>query len=295
LSEPVPLLFDPAARELAERQGSESHFRWLALSGDPEAVALRAALENCFPLAGARRELLRKGLQHERWGQHMGALAHLLALGLLVAQGWRVHAEPGFGRLSPDILATPADGAPAARPLLVEVRSITGAGSYPWEARKESGRTLAHDPEKEQRVRDTVAKVLTRKAEIYEPLVMQLAIPYVIAIYEDKDSEIARLVREVAFGRAAPGPGPGDAEGSRDPAGGLFAGALEHVAAVLVFGRVDTPDGRLLLRGELIENPRARHALAPGGLQLLRAYRLDAGRDPPRMRFSGPEPAPFAI
>ena len=293
MSAPVPLLFDPAAREQAERQGAESHFRWLTLSGDPEAVALRAALESCYPLAGARRELLRNGLQHERWGQHMGALAHLLALGLLVAQGWRVHAEPGFGRLSPDILATPADGAPAAPPLLVEVRSITGAGSYPWEARRESGRTLAHDPEKEQRVRDTVAKVLTRKAEIYEPLVAQLAIPYVIAIYEDKDSEIAPLVREVAFGRAAPG--GRDDEGSRDPAGGLLAGALEHVAAVLVFGRVDTPDGRLLLRGELVENPRARHALAPGAFPLLRAYRLDAGRQPPRMRFSGPEPAPFAL
>ena len=290
MSAGAPLLFDPAARAEAERHGGESHFRWLTLSDDPEAVALREALERCILLADSKRDLLRKGLQHERWGQHIGALAHLLALGLLVAQGWRVHAEPGFGRLSPDILATPAAG---GQQLLVEVRSITGAGSYPWEARRESGRTLAHDPEKEQRVRDTVAKVLTRKAEIYESLVGQLAIPYVIAIYEDKDTEIARLVREVGFGRAAPD--GRDGEGSRDPGGGLFAGALEHVAAALVFGRVDTPDGRLLLRGELVENPRARHPLPPGAFPRLRAYRLDAAHSPPRMRIAGPEPAPFTI
>ena len=59
---PPPALFDDDARAVAERHGSESHFRWLATSEDPEAVALRAALERGFALAGARGGELRRAL-----------------------------------------------------------------------------------------------------------------------------------------------------------------------------------------------------------------------------------------
>ena len=283
-------LFDEAAREAAARQGSDSHYRWLALADDPEAVALREALERCFLLADSKRELLRTALMHERWGQHVGALAHLLTLGLLAAQGWSVQNEPGFGSQSPDILATRgADGAAAER-LLVEVRAITGAGSFPWERRRESGRTLAHDPAKEQLVLDTVAKVLARKAETYEALVSQLRIPFAICIYEDKDSELSRLTRELAFGRS------GGDDDARDPEGGAFSdrARLGHVSGVIVLRRLDTPDGGLLLAGDLIENPFAQAPLPADALPRLRAYRLDAGR-PPRVRFAVAAARPLSI
>src|SRR5262245_57440566 len=116
----VEPLFGEAALAVAERHGSASHYRWLATSGDPEAVALRAALEACFKHAGPRGALLRGALQHERWGQHAGALAHLLTIGLLAAQGWRVSVEPEFGRQSPDVLAVRDGGVR----VLVEVRSV---------------------------------------------------------------------------------------------------------------------------------------------------------------------------
>ena len=282
-------LFDEAAREAAARQGSDSHYRWLALSDDPEAVALRAALERCFLLADSKRGLLRTALMHERWGQHVGALAHLLVLGLLAAQGWGVQNEPGFGSQSPDVLATRgavgADGVPAER-LLVEVRAITGAGSFPWERRRESGRTLAHDPAKEQLVLDTVAKVLARKAETYQSLVSQLRIPFAICIYEDKDSELSRLTRELAFGRS--GDGDQTDDDPRDPEGGAFGdrARLGHVSGVIVLRRVDTPDGELLLAGDLIENPFAQAPLPADALPRLRAYRVDRASRPPRVRFA---------
>jgi len=101
-------LFDAESLALAAQQSSESHFRWLATSDDPEAVALREALERGFRHAGARGVALRKGLQHERWGQHAGALAHLLTLGMLAAQGWRVASEPALGGQSPDHPVHPA-------------------------------------------------------------------------------------------------------------------------------------------------------------------------------------------
>jgi hypothetical protein len=296
-------LFDEAAREDAARQGADSHSRWLALSDDPEAVALREALEHCFTLADSKRGLLRTALMHERWGQHVGALAHLLTLGLLAAQGWGVQNEPGFGSQSPDILATRGevrtDGV-AAESLLVEVRAITGAGSFPWERRRESGRTLAHDPAKEQLVLDTVAKVLTRKAETYQALVGQLRIPFALCIYEDKDSELSRLSRELAFGRGVGG-GAGGAERSdddaRDPEGGVFSdrARLGHVSGVIVLRRLDTPDGGLLLAGDVIENPFARSPLTADALPRLRAYRLDPTSRPPRMRFATAAARPLTI
>jgi hypothetical protein len=293
----IERLFDEAAREEAARQGSDSHYRWLALSDDPEAVALREALERCFRLADSKAGLLRTALLHERWGQHVGALAHLLTLGLLAAQGWSLQNEPGFGSKSPDILATRgADGANGApEQLLVEVRAITGAGSFPWERRRESGRTLAHDPVKEQLVLDTVAKVLARKAETYQPLVAQLRIPFAICIYEDKDTELSRLTRELAFGRS----GGDDAGGDdpRDPEGGAFRDRerLAHVSGVIVLRRLDTPDGGLLLAGDLVENPFAQAPLPDDALPRLRAYRLDAASRPPRMRFATPATRPITV
>ena len=303
----IERLFDEAAREEAARQGSDSHYRWLALSDDPEAVALREALERCFRLADSKAGLLRTALLHERWGQHVGALAHLLTLGLLAAQGWSLQNEPGFGSKSPDILATRgggggggsgsgADGANGApEQLLVEVRAITGAGSFPWERRRESGRTLAHDPVKEQLVLDTVAKVLARKAETYQPLVAQLRIPFAICIYEDKDTELSRLTRELAFGRS----GGDDAGGDdpRDPEGGAFRDRerLAHVSGVIVLRRLDTPDGGLLLAGDLVENPFAQAPLPDDALPRLRAYRLDTASRPPRMRFGDLSTRPFNV
>jgi hypothetical protein len=285
-------LFDAGALEAASAQGPESHFRWLALSDDPEAVSLRAALQRCYALADGARDTLRKGLVHERWGQHAGALAHLLALGLLWRQGLALQTEPPLGSQSPDVLATCEDGTR----LLVEVRAITGAGHFPWEARRATGRKLAHDPVKHAVVTATVSKVLLDKAGTYRPLVQRLGLPYAICLYEDKDSVIGEIVRDVAFGRTA------GADGARDPDGGLFAGrrdTFDHVSAVIVFGRVDTEDGALLLLGDAIENPRAAAPLTgPAVLPLLRAYRCLPARGAPgaRMRFDGDgAPRPFAL
>jgi len=280
-------LFNDEALEAAARQGIDSHVRWLALSPDPEAIALRAGLEHCFTFAGRSAGVLRKGLMHERWGQHAGALGHLLTLGLLVRQGWAVTAEPELGGQSPDILAT--RNAPGAEPraatgactghgmppellttaelrMLVEVRAITGAGRFPWEARRElrgPGRASPAEREAQARataasaeaLRETVAAVLGKKAERYAALVERLALPFVICLYEDKDDQIAGIAREVAFGSAS--------DSSR------------IVSAVIVFGRIDTRDGALLLRGEIIPDPEARFPLPPDAWPLLRT--LPAG------------------
>ncbi len=286
----VEPLFGEAASALAERQGSASHFRWLATSDDPEAVELRAALEWCFKRAGPRGVLLRSGLQHERWGQHAGALAHLLTIGLLAAQGWHVSVEPEFGRQSPDVLAV-RDGSVR---VLVEVRSITGAGAFPWAERRASGRPLA--PDAREALRETIAGILHRKAEVYRPLVERLAIAFVICLYEDKDTEISALARDLLFGR---GDGARDPSEPRDPRGGAFgdpASALAHVSAVIVFGRLDTPGGELRLQGDLLENPSAAVPLPPAAhFPLLRRYGLDASVSPPRARWLSPPPAPFAL
>jgi len=287
---PVEPLFDDQARAVAESHGSASHYRWLATSDDPEAVELRAALAWCFRHVGPRGALLRGALQHERWGQHAGALAHLLTIGLLAAQGWRVSVEPEFGRQSPDVLAVRDGGVR----VLIEVRSVTGAGAFPWAERRATGRGLTEDTR--EALGETIAGILQKKAETYRPLVERLAIAYVICLYEDKDTEISAIARDLLYGRGDGGPDPGE---PRDPAGGAFhdpASGLGHVSAVIVFGRLDTPGGELRLKGDLLENPAAAVPLASAArFPLLRRYGLDPSVTPPRMRWLQPPLAPFAL
>src|SRR5262245_2554551 len=281
-------LFDPEALAVAAQHAEDSHYRWLATSDDPEAASLRAALERCFRLAGARGGELRKALQHERWGQHVGAIGHLLTLGLLASQGWKVASEPDLEGQSPDILAIQGDVR-----ALVEVRAITGAGSFPWEQRRATGRGLT--PDAREALSQNVMLILQRKADIYRPLVRKLAGPYVIALYQDKDSEISGIARELLYGRTA----SLEALEPRDPAGGAFGDEysdLGHVSAVMVFGRVDTPGGELLLWAELLENPYATSPLPPTArFAGLRRYALDPATTPPRVRWRGLRPPPFGV
>ncbi len=310
-------LFNDEALETAARHDSASRFRWLALGDDPEAVALRAGLERGFALAGDSADVLRKGLMHERWGQHAGALAHLLALGMLARQGWAVASEPHLGGQAPDILATRADGgrSDGAR-MLVEVRSITGAGNFPWEVRRaprSPGRATPAQREAEARAAaqaadalvEAVDGVLERKAERYATLVQQLALPFVICLYEDKDDQIAPAAARVVFGRDGAldggafagrfGGRPGGSLGSSSvgvagsPSGGAGDG-LADVSAVLVFGRLDTNDGALLLRGSVLPNPAARRPLLEDAFPLLAGMRAVRGR----MVFAAPA-QPFAL
>jgi hypothetical protein len=128
----------------------------------------------------------------------------------------------------------------------------------------------------------------------------QLRIPFALCIYEDKDSELSRLTRELAFGRGAGG-GAGGTERAgndlRDPEGGVFSerARLGHVSGVIVLRRLDTPDGGLLLAGDLIENPFAQAPLPADALPRLRAYRLDPASRPPRMRFATAAAPPLSI
>jgi len=282
----VEPLFGAPDREAALRHDASSHYRWLATADDPEAVALRAALERCFKHAGTRGETLRRALQHERWGQHVGALAQLLTLGLLAEQAWRVASEPALGHQSPDVLAARDGG----ERLLLEVRAVTGAGNFPWEQRRASGTGLSADSR--AALSQTVAGILQKKAETYRPLVERLAIAYVIVLYEDKDSEISALARELLFGRGASG-----ANEARAAPGGLFcdpSGGLAHVSGVIVFGRLDTPGGELRLTGDLLLNPCASVPLPPAARFVrLRAYGRDAAGA--GVRWLGPAPGPFAI
>ena len=285
---PAAPLFDAVALAAAASHAEDSHYRWLATSDDPEAEALRAGLERCFRLAGARGGELRRALQHERWGQHAGALGHLLTLGLLAAQGWRVASEPEMEGQSPDILALQGDVR-----MLVEVRSVSGAGAFPWEHRKATGRGLT--PDEREALAQNVALILQRKADIYRPLVQRLAIPYVICLYQDKDTEISSIARELLYGRTA----SLEALEPRDPAGGAFGddfSDLRHVTAVLVFGRLDTRGGELLLQGDLLENPFATSPLPPvARFPGLRRYALDPALKPPRARWAGLRPQPFGL
>lgn len=283
----VEPLFGPQALAVARRHGSASHFRWLATSDDPEAVALRAALEACFKHAGTRGEPLRLALQHERWGQHVGALAHLLALGLLAAQGWRVASEPPLLRQSPDVFAVRDGGVR----LLLELRAITGAGAFPWEQRRAAGRGLSAEARED--LSQTLAGILRKKAATYRDLAQRLDVALVLALYEDKDSEISALARELLYGRGAAG-----RDEERDARGGLFCdpgGELAHVSAVLVFGRLDTPGGELLLTGDLLRNPCAARPLpAAAAFPALRPYGPDPAR-PGRACWLAPPPGPFAL
>jgi hypothetical protein len=178
--------------------------------------------------------------------------------------------------------------------VLVEVRAVTGAGAFPGAERRASGRVLT--PEAREALGGTVAGILQRKAEVYRPLVESLAIAYVICLYEDKDTEISAIARDLLYGRGAGGRDPGE---PRDPAGGLFGHAasdLAHVSAVIVFGRLDTPGGELLLRGELLENPSASVPLPDAArFPRLRRYGVEPATRPPRVRWLGPPLAPFAL
>lgn len=267
-----PELFDEAARDEAARHGQDSHFRWLVRSDDADAAALRAALQRAFVVAGPRRHLLALGLRHERWGQHAGALAHLLALLLLEHEGLDVVAEPRLGHLSPDVLARHG-----AFELLVEVRAITGCGEHPWDAevptmpgglppdllpapgehrRDDDARRRARRRAAERAkaraalardLSESVLAVIRTKAEAYAELTAQTGLPYVITLYEDTDREISRIVRTWVVRER----------------GLLHEGdAMAHVSGLLVFGRDDAHGtGRLVLRGELFDNPIATRPL----------------------------------
>jgi len=124
----TPQLFDAAARALAEQQDASAPFARLALDESPYAMHRRASLEFGFRLAGHSRETLAKGLHHERWGQHVGAFAQLLALGLFAREGFAVRSEPDVGKQTPDLQIEQAGDS-----ALVEVRAITGCGQTPWE------------------------------------------------------------------------------------------------------------------------------------------------------------------
>ena len=116
---PDSRLFDAETLLQAGELPATSHVHWLCLSEDREAADLRRVLEHCWARAGDSRDVLRKGLMNERWGQHAGALAHLLALGLFDRVGFVVTCEPALGKQAPDLLIEQ----PGFR-ALVEVRSM---------------------------------------------------------------------------------------------------------------------------------------------------------------------------
>ena len=101
---------------------------------------------------------------------------------------------------------------------------------------------------------------------------------------------IGPLVRDLLYGRADP------RDDSRAADGGAFgdaASALAHVSAVIVFGREDTPGGELLVRGALLENPRATLPL-PAAVRpdRLRRYAQDGAA---RVSWIGAESPAFAL
>lgn len=296
-------LFDKDAFALAAEHHGDSHFRWLALSSDPAASALRRVLADCWLASGHSRLTLRKGLQHERWGQHIGALAQLLSLGFFRRLGLSVESEPRLARRTPDLCI--AAGECRA---LVEVRALTGCGERPWEhplahsittkpgvtdhdghragqvvprhlQRSRARRRAAAQAEAQAEARaaldvslaDSLARALHDKAAAYRDLCAHRQLPYVICLYQDTDTQIARRVLDWAFG-ASPSPRKRDRRDAREPGNGAFArqsAELAHVSAVLVLGRVESCEPReprsahrdddlgatVNLRGELILNP----------------------------------------
>lgn len=318
-----PTLFDDDALALAEQHGSESPYARVALDESPYAMHRRATLEYGFRYAGESATRLRSGLQHDRWGQHVGAFAELLALGLFARQGFDVQSEPELGAQSPD-LQIDLDGDST----LVEVRAITGCGQSPWETpaiaplaqaplraglskaavakelRQRARRRAALETEAErgaaQDLEQTLVRVLEKKAAAYRDLCNEWELPYLIALYEDADDKLSRLVRDWAFGPAGSEQDPeGGWHTVHDPHEGVFHGDryhFAHVSGVLVFGREDEDCGQLLLRGDLIVNPVALRPLPEAwSFPLLRRYRLRAQDTPPRMRWTPYDAPPFAL
>jgi len=306
-------LFDDDARALAAEHQRDSHYRWLTLSDDHEAVALRRVLNASWQASGSSRLTLRKGLEHERWGQHIGAMAQLLTLGFLSKLGLTVESEPHLSDLTPDLCISKG-----GHQALVEVRSMAGCGDEPW-AGQASNPRLPHDDvrpgqrltEKRERQRarrraqaraeaqaaldkslaDSVSQALHKKAEKYRALALSRALPFVICLYQDTDTQIARRVIDWGHGTASKG---------QQATEGAFAhgsGRLSHLSAVLVLGRAalsqdvlsqdvlsptaltlgardptqpDASQDTVTLRGELILNPVTTlplpAALRPEGL-----------------------------
>ena len=276
-------LFDEPLLDLAGEQGVDAPLRWLALSDDPEAVGLRATLEWCWSLSGESRPALRQGLVTERWGQHVGAMAQLFMLGLLVRSGFEVSCDPPFGRQSPDVLATRGGSR-----LLVEVRAISGKGNKPWEQRARVGRNLT--TEEQAHLRGVVRRVVTQKTETYAELVRRADLPYLVCLYQDTDTELYSLVPDVLYERD-----PEVRRGHRS-AGGLLAdepALFASLSAVLVLGRIDNDAGDVEFEGVLLHNPGAERPLdANLELPSVRAYRV--GNDG-KLVWYGPRPEPFAL
>jgi len=320
----TPQLFDAAARALAEQQDASAPFARLALDESPYAMHRRASLEFGFRLAGHSRETLAKGLHHERWGQHVGAFAQLLALGLFAREGFAVRSEPDVGKQTPDLQIEQAGDS-----ALVEVRAITGCGQTPWEQaprgasealpplprglskaaaakqlRQRARRRAALQTEAERGadkdLDETVLRVLEKKAAAYRDLCNEWELPYLIALYEDGDTRLSQIVRTWAYGHGARELDPhGVPRSVHDPYDGAFHGDryhFAHVSAVLVFGREAEAHDQLLLRGDLLLNPFALHPLPDAwSFPHLRRYRLRKNETPPRMRWTPYDAPPFAL
>lgn len=306
-------LFDDDARALAAEHHHDSHYRWLTLSDDHEALALRRVLDAAWQASGKSQLTLRKGLEHERWGQHIGAMAQLLTLGFLSKLGLTVESEPRLSDRTPDLCLSKG-----THRALVEVRSMAGCGEEPWAAQASDplsrhddvrpGQQLSerHGRQRARRraqarseaqaaldksLADSVAQALRNKAERYRELSLSRALPLVICLYQDTDTQIAQRVIDWGFGTASKG---------RPASGGAFAqqgGQLSHLSAVLVLGRcpveptaqgptqvaplpADTAEHTVALRGELILNPGTTlplpAALRPEGLSVFASDGSDA-------------------
>lgn len=282
---------------LAETHHGDSHYRWLTLSQDSDAAALRRVLSANWNAAGRSRQALKRSLEHERWGQHAGALAHLLTLGFFRQLGMEVESEPHLQGRSPDLCI-----AQAGQTALVEIRSLAGFGRRPWEdpgatalrrvsqpegsaasAGQTEQRPVSRRHERDRarrRARDraeamaaldrslsaSVARALRAKADAYRQLCMHSDLPYVVCLYQDTDTQIAELVLDWGFGSPA-------RNGRRDAGGGAFFSEtpeLAHLSAVLVLGRIEADTDQVALRGELILNPFTDRSLPDA----LRADRL---------------------
>lgn len=270
-------LFGPWARGVAEAQGRDAAFRWLALADDGEARCLRAALQQGFAAAGRSADVLAKGLAHERWGQHAGARAHLLTLALLSSRRLSVENEPALGHKSPDLLV-----AAHGQRLLLEVRALTGRGEAPWERkdappgsgdgqrvlpiRKSSKAALekelrrrrkqaavaraAADAKDSQGLSRSAADAVSAKVDSYAALCHELDLPLAVIVYEDTDHQLAEILGQWALG-----------DGSEPGAWQRRRNRFAALSAVFVLGRDVGPDGECLLRGELLINPSATRRL----------------------------------